>query len=138
MVFLFFFKSRRRYTRWTGDWSSDVCSSDLSATGMTCSSSAGRSEPTQQSVADRPADEEQVMPVADEPVSEAGGHRRNAQQLLDRAPGGLGGGVGDGHGRTAYEQATPMTPNWVCSCAAIRPRVCTRQFLALASPAKGS
>src|SRR5690348_17579907 len=28
----FFFSSRRRHTRWTGDWSSDVCSSDLSAT----------------------------------------------------------------------------------------------------------
>src|SRR5690348_9350751 len=25
---LFFFSSRRRHTRWTGDWSSDVCSSD--------------------------------------------------------------------------------------------------------------
>src|SRR6266487_5445987 len=30
MLFLFFFfSSRRRHTRWTGDWSSDVCSSDL-------------------------------------------------------------------------------------------------------------
>src|SRR6266487_3976125 len=29
--FLFFFSSRRRHTRWTGDWSSDVCSSDLPA-----------------------------------------------------------------------------------------------------------
>src|SRR5690348_17790234 len=28
-VLLFFFSSRRRHTRWTGDWSSDVCSSDL-------------------------------------------------------------------------------------------------------------
>src|SRR5690348_8065110 len=28
---LFFFSSRRRHTRWTGDWSSDVCSSDLQA-----------------------------------------------------------------------------------------------------------
>src|SRR5579863_10119551 len=28
---IFFFSSRRRHTRWTGDWSSDVCSSDLSA-----------------------------------------------------------------------------------------------------------
>src|SRR5690348_17595559 len=28
---LFFFSSRRRHTRWTGDWSSDVCSSDLAA-----------------------------------------------------------------------------------------------------------
>src|SRR5438105_7928865 len=28
-VFFFFFSSRRRYTRSTRDWSSDVCSSDL-------------------------------------------------------------------------------------------------------------
>src|SRR5438876_6159244 len=27
--FFFFFSSRRRHTRWTGDWSSDVCSTDL-------------------------------------------------------------------------------------------------------------
>src|SRR5690348_2354043 len=26
--FFFFFSSKRRHTRWTGDWSSDVCSSD--------------------------------------------------------------------------------------------------------------
>src|SRR5438876_3841685 len=29
MLGFFFFSSRRRHTRWTGDWSSDVCSSDL-------------------------------------------------------------------------------------------------------------
>src|SRR5690348_17864601 len=29
--FFFFFSSRRRHTRWTGDWSSDVCSSDLAS-----------------------------------------------------------------------------------------------------------
>src|SRR6266581_3170738 len=29
MSVCFFFSSRRRHTRWTGDWSSDVCSSDL-------------------------------------------------------------------------------------------------------------
>src|SRR5690348_18507308 len=28
-LYFFFFSSRRRHTRWTGDWSSDVCSSDL-------------------------------------------------------------------------------------------------------------
>src|SRR5256885_7093571 len=28
-VYLFFFSSRRRHTRLQGDWSSDVCSSDL-------------------------------------------------------------------------------------------------------------
>src|SRR6266487_5746600 len=31
----FFFSSRRRHTRWTGDWSSDVCSSDLNGAGKT-------------------------------------------------------------------------------------------------------
>src|SRR5438105_11161384 len=29
LVFFFFFSSRRRHTRSTRDWSSDVCSSDL-------------------------------------------------------------------------------------------------------------
>src|SRR5437764_11002595 len=29
--FFFFFSSRRRHTRYIGDWSSDVCSSDLHA-----------------------------------------------------------------------------------------------------------
>src|SRR5437879_8470095 len=31
MCFIFFFSSRRRHTRYIGDWSSDVCSSDLVA-----------------------------------------------------------------------------------------------------------
>src|SRR5689334_4252341 len=31
LSFCFFFASRRRHTRWNCDWSSDVCSSDLSA-----------------------------------------------------------------------------------------------------------
>src|SRR5437879_8527908 len=29
MLLFFFFSSRRRHTRYIGDWSSDVCSSDL-------------------------------------------------------------------------------------------------------------
>src|SRR2546426_3046251 len=32
-IFFFFFSSRRRHTRLQGDWSSDVCSSDLLANG---------------------------------------------------------------------------------------------------------
>src|SRR5690348_17402971 len=32
---IFFFSSRRRHTRWTGDWSSDVCSSDLALSSDT-------------------------------------------------------------------------------------------------------
>src|SRR6266446_9530150 len=33
MCFIFFFSSRRRHTRLQGDWSSDVCSSDLPGEG---------------------------------------------------------------------------------------------------------
>src|SRR3712207_8194235 len=34
MVIFFFFSSRRRHTRYWRDWSSDVCSSDLSYPGQ--------------------------------------------------------------------------------------------------------
>src|SRR5437016_10690245 len=33
-LFFFFFSSRRRHTRLVSDWSSDVCSSDLSSTSV--------------------------------------------------------------------------------------------------------
>src|SRR5256885_7201882 len=36
----FFFSSRRRHTRLQGDWSSDVCSSDLPASGIAAAISA--------------------------------------------------------------------------------------------------
>src|SRR2546426_4773241 len=37
----FFFSSRRRHTRLQGDWSSDVCSSDLSVRGTWTPATAG-------------------------------------------------------------------------------------------------
>src|SRR5205807_7733472 len=37
---LFFFSSRRRHTRLQGDWSSDVCSSDLIYGRRNCASSS--------------------------------------------------------------------------------------------------
>src|SRR5256885_5146458 len=41
-IFLFFFfSSRRRHTRLQGDWSSDVCSSDLVLAGTTCTETSG-------------------------------------------------------------------------------------------------
>src|SRR5439155_5569893 len=36
-VYFFFFSSRRRHTIWPRDWSSDVCSSDLSRSGKKAS-----------------------------------------------------------------------------------------------------
>src|SRR5690625_5618568 len=35
-MYICFFSSRRRHTRWPRDWSSDVCSSDLNPTQCTC------------------------------------------------------------------------------------------------------
>src|SRR6266850_8560049 len=39
IFFFFFFSSRRRHTRLQGDWSSDVCSSDLRRCSPHCSRS---------------------------------------------------------------------------------------------------
>src|SRR5439155_2432730 len=39
LFFFFFFSSRRRHTRWPRDWSSDVCSSDLSDSKIALSGS---------------------------------------------------------------------------------------------------
>src|SRR5438105_11116691 len=41
LVLVFFFSSRRRHTRSTRDWSSDVCSSDLRPTGRAARSGRG-------------------------------------------------------------------------------------------------
>src|SRR5256885_3016064 len=40
LFFFFFFSSRRRHTRLQGDWSSDVCSSDLRGTATDCGCAA--------------------------------------------------------------------------------------------------
>src|SRR5690606_39326112 len=40
-VFFFFFSSRRRHTRFSRDWSSDVCSSDLNAVYALCRDNEG-------------------------------------------------------------------------------------------------
>src|SRR5256885_26878 len=39
---IFFFSSRRRHTRLQGDWSSDVCSSDLASTPRRVRCTSGR------------------------------------------------------------------------------------------------
>src|SRR5256885_13227097 len=40
--YIFFFSSRRRHTRLQGDWSSDVCSSDLPISKDVINASGGR------------------------------------------------------------------------------------------------
>src|SRR6266581_6050765 len=57
----FFFSSRRRHTRWTGDWSSDVCSSDLAGAPVVALVSGSNR-----------LDQSRLGSVAGEPVTKAG------------------------------------------------------------------
>src|SRR2546430_16154967 len=45
VLFVFFFSSRRRHTRFDCDWSSDVCSSDLAPNGLDAIELADELEP---------------------------------------------------------------------------------------------
>src|SRR6266487_300778 len=55
---LFFFSSRRRHTRWTCDWSSDVCSSDLGCASRCSGGEAGPAAPRLGSNRDHGVDEQ--------------------------------------------------------------------------------
>src|SRR5690348_18448758 len=64
----FFFSSRRRHTRWTGDWSSDVCSSDLAAIHAVALLDGGLSDGLSQVTfaATAWAEKQSVFPLGDE------------------------------------------------------------------------
>src|SRR6266849_8378697 len=66
-MFLFFFSSRRRHTRSTRDWSSDVCSSDL-LRGLYAAGADGRRYAFSQCEA---ADARRILPCFDEPSFKA-------------------------------------------------------------------
>src|SRR5437879_8138309 len=51
VLLFFFFSSRRRHTRYIGDWSSDVCSSDLDADGGEAALAGGQPGPHRKSAA---------------------------------------------------------------------------------------
>src|SRR5690606_41695056 len=64
-VLLFFFSSRRRHTRFSRDWSSDVCSSDLDPATATCSPAVeppGRAQRVRETVARVRAGEATALP----------------------------------------------------------------------------
>src|SRR2546426_4475865 len=68
-VSFFFFSSRRRHTRLQGDWSSDVCSSDLHMTAQVCC------RPPLQAETDRCG----CVYVGERPKLDRGVRRREAQ-----------------------------------------------------------
>src|SRR5207248_7753687 len=71
IVLFFFFSSRRRHTRSYGDWSSHVCSSDLSR----CAAASQRA-PTEQ-VQERHADRDAVRHLV-------GDHRRSEERRVGK------------------------------------------------------
>src|SRR5256886_6028891 len=74
----FFFSSRRRHTRFDCDWSSDVCSSDLSSSGCVCHGSGRRFGDGQTGVA-----QAQIALLAHEPLL-FGGQLRIGSQVLQQ------------------------------------------------------
>src|SRR5438046_5086644 len=73
MIF-FFFSSRRRHTRLVSDWSSDVCSSDL--TGQRAAQRGGIAKEF------RPA----LRVVDRQPEDDRGGRREQATQVVSESP----------------------------------------------------
>src|SRR5205807_4278034 len=71
-LFFFFFSSRRRHTRLQGDWSSDVCSSDLS-------DPASRPDQTMASADRRP-----LFPSLSRPGSSRSEERRVGKECRSR------------------------------------------------------
>src|SRR5437879_9647143 len=76
----FFFSSRRRHTRYIGDWSSDVCSSDLLAVAEQV---VGRAQPRSEVV--RPV--RQVFLLGEKPRrgEPPGAHRRGGRRCIERS-----------------------------------------------------
>src|SRR5437763_13917749 len=70
MTYLFFFSSRRRHTRYIGDWSSDVCSSDLPVSSPTARSGTPRRPRSSSSKATPPAARRRAAAIADSRRSE--------------------------------------------------------------------
>src|SRR6267143_2385897 len=79
----FFFSSRRRHTRWNCDWSSDVCSSDLS---LGSAGPRGAAERLRHSPG-CPGKPRGYLDLAAEPGLPANGALRN--RLIEQRPGAL-------------------------------------------------
>src|SRR4051794_41359724 len=74
LSFFFFFSSRRRHTRWTGDWSSDVCTSDL--VGALC---RGRASALLEHLGGRPDDRVRPLPGRPGPALGVEGRLRRGE-----------------------------------------------------------
>src|SRR5690606_39457593 len=100
----FFFSSRRRHTRFSRDWSSDVCSSDLHQFGDGCLTARGEKR------ADVEDAEQAAVRFDDIEVERLAGVRVRVAEVLD----GLAGQIGRASCRERVEvpgSAGPVTMN---------------------------
>src|SRR5688500_20068264 len=94
-VYCFFFSSRRRHTRLQGDWSSDVCSSDLNRQRSHRSGDRGRPVDSAVAAADDAAAVEVLVAKRGAGVR-VGRERREIGRASCRERGERGGGAGEG------------------------------------------
>src|SRR5690606_40500440 len=94
----FVFSGRRRHTRFSRDWSSDVCSSDLSATDQAIGTGDGGTTGFQlvktYGGAFAPWTRDIVKPVAGTVVVAVDGALRSAERRVGRGRGGRGTAAG--------------------------------------------
>src|SRR5215217_3628472 len=114
-LFFFFFSSRRRHTRYWRDWSSDVCSSDLSVGGNLYSVPDGtRRRPVEVQVT---ATEVQILEagrlIAAHPVLDGRGKRRIAEGHRTLPP---------PHNSATPRQGTAASPSPSAVTSAVTPR----------------
>src|SRR5688500_20175592 len=100
----FFFSSRRRHTRLQGDWSSDVCSSDLCSAVPRCDRVGDGSHAIERSLrAARRERRRRTLPSRRSEERRVGKECRGrwwGGQEKETEGGGMEGAVGDGDGRS--------------------------------------
>src|SRR6266511_4156792 len=98
-MFFFFFSSRRRHTRFSRDWSSDVCSSDLvapvTASGFGCGSTIWPKDDTVREVETiTPEGEVVVLPKAEDVAARSDCHQKRRTQTTVALSVGVAGLIG--------------------------------------------
>src|SRR5256885_10891739 len=113
-MFFFFFSSRRRHTRLQGDWSSDVCSSDLSRPSTNCRPRKRSRKPCAARCAKPPP------PPGAAPSPAASAKASWPTPCARRAPPSRGAAACSKSGAAAWPRC--WTPSWTCSaCCWTRP-----------------
>src|SRR5690606_39903631 len=93
----FFFSSRRRHTRFSRDWSSDVCSSDLSNCAARIRYMKTKAIPMARAKPAAVSSWDLLLPVASMPysVGSASFANRSEERRVGKECGGAGGGGGE-------------------------------------------